>query len=57
LIGLFVAAIYFGVGVNLLQFEVKVPFFNELAVFAFAALGGAFGAPALVALRAKPERT
>jgi hypothetical protein len=53
LVGLFVAATYFGVGLNLLQFDVKVQFFNEIAVFAFAALGGAFGAPALAALRSK----
>ncbi len=51
LVGLFTSAIYIGVGLNLLQFEVDFEFFNEIAVFALAALGGAFGAPALSALR------
>jgi hypothetical protein len=47
LIGLVVAVVYFGIGLNLLQFDVKVAHFNEIAVFALAALGAMFGIPAL----------
>jgi hypothetical protein len=47
LIGLVAAVVYFGIGLNLLQFDVRVAHFNEIAVFAFAALGAMFGIPAL----------
>jgi hypothetical protein len=47
LVGLLVCLVYFGLGINLLEFDVNVQFFNELAVFALAALAGAFGIPAL----------
>jgi hypothetical protein len=47
LVGLLTCLVYFGLGINLLQFDVNVQFFNELAVFALAALAGAFGIPAL----------
>lgn len=46
IIGLVVAVVYFGIGLNLLQFNVKVDHFNEIAVFALAALGAMFGIPA-----------
>jgi hypothetical protein len=46
-VGLLTCVVYFGVGINLLQFNVQVQFFNELVVFALAALAGAFGIPAL----------
>jgi hypothetical protein len=45
--GLLTCVAYFGVGINLLQFNVQVQFFNELVVFALAALAGAFGIPLL----------
>jgi hypothetical protein len=47
LIGVVAAVVYFGIGLNLLQFDVKVAHFNEIAVFAFAALAAMFGIPAL----------
>jgi hypothetical protein len=47
LVGLLTCLVYFGLGINLLQFNVDVRFFNELAVFGLAALAGAFGIPAL----------
>jgi NO-binding membrane sensor protein with MHYT domain len=50
LVGLVVCAVYFGIGINLLQFQVDVRFFNEIAVFALAALAAMFGIPALSAL-------
>jgi hypothetical protein len=53
LIGLVAAVAYFGIGINLLQFDVGVQRFNEIAVFAFAMLGGLFGLPALEALAAR----
>jgi hypothetical protein len=46
-VGLLVCVVYFGVGINLLQFDIQVQFFNELVVFALAALAAAFGIPAL----------
>jgi hypothetical protein len=45
-VGLLVCVVYFGVGINLLQFDIQVQFFNELVVFALAALAAAFGIPA-----------
>ena len=36
-------AIYVGLGVNLLLVGVTVPLVNEIAVFAFSALGAMFG--------------
>jgi hypothetical protein len=50
LVGLVVCVVYFGIGINLLQFQVDVRFFNEIAVFALAALAAMFGIPALSAL-------
>jgi hypothetical protein len=47
LVGLLTCLVYFGLGINLLEFNVNVQFFNELAVFALAALAGAFGIPML----------
>lgn len=47
LAGVAVSAVYFGIGLNLLQFDVKVRYFNEIAVFALAVLAGMFGIPAL----------
>jgi hypothetical protein len=47
LVGLLTCLVYFGLGINLLEFDVNVQFFNELAVFALAALAGAFGIPTL----------
>lgn len=46
-VGLLTCVAYFGVGINLLQFNVQIQFFNELVVFALAAIAGAFGIPAL----------
>jgi len=50
LVGLVVCVVYFGIGINLLQFQVDVRFFNEIAVFALAALAAMFGIPARSAL-------
>src|SRR5215207_2184722 len=50
LVGLVVCVVYFGIGINLLQFQVDVRFFNEIAVFALAALAAMFGIPAVSAL-------
>jgi hypothetical protein len=41
--GLLTCVVYFGLGITLVQFNVQIQFFNELAVFALAALAGAFG--------------
>jgi peptidoglycan/LPS O-acetylase OafA/YrhL len=46
-VGLLVCVAYFGVGINLLQLDIKVQFVNELVVFALVALAAAFGIPAL----------
>jgi hypothetical protein len=46
-VGLVVCVVYFGIGINLLQFKIDVRFFNEIAVFALAALSAMFGIPAL----------
>jgi hypothetical protein len=43
LVGFVVAVAYYAVGVNLLGFDVEVPYFDEAAVFGLALLGGAFG--------------
>ncbi|MGH7574896.1 MAG: hypothetical protein ACREM1_07185, partial [Longimicrobiales bacterium] len=43
--GVLAAAAWYALGVNLLELDVGVPRFNELAVFAFAALAGFFGIP------------
>jgi len=56
LVGLVVCVVYFGIGINLLQFQVDVRFFNEIAVFAFAALAAMFGIPALSALSKRGGR-
>src|SRR5215204_1249301 len=53
LAGLVVCVVYFGIGINLLQFQVDVRFFNEIAVFALAALAAMFGIPALSALKGR----
>jgi hypothetical protein len=45
--GLLAAVVWYALGVNLLQLDVGLPRFNELAVFAFAALAGFFGIPRL----------
>lgn len=42
-IGFVVAVVYFALNVSLLAFVVKPPFFDEVAVFAFAMLGALFG--------------
>ena len=57
LIGLVVCAVYFGIGVNLLQFDVKIQFFNEIAVFALSALAAMFGIPALSGSGRAPQPT
>jgi len=43
--GLLAALAWYALGVNLLSLELGVPRFNELAVFALAALAGYFGVP------------
>jgi hypothetical protein len=45
-----VCVVYFGIGINLLQFQVDLRYFNEIAVFALAVLAAMFGIPALTAL-------
>ena len=47
LAGLLTCVVYFGLGITLVQFEVKIEFFSELAVFALSALAAAFGIPLL----------
>lgn len=47
-------AIYVGVGVNLVVLLVDAPLANEIAVFAFAALGGMFGLQAMARTAGKP---
>jgi hypothetical protein len=56
LVGVVVSAVYFGIGINLLQFQVDVRFFNEIAVFALAALAAMFGIPALSTLEKRGGR-
>ena len=41
--GIIATAVYVGLGINLLGVVVSAPLVNEIAVFAFAALGAAFG--------------
>jgi hypothetical protein len=55
-VGLLVCVVYFGVGINLLQFDIQVQFFNELVVFALAALAAAFGIPAFTPGGAREQR-
>jgi hypothetical protein len=50
LVALVVCVVYFGIGINLLQFQVDLRYFNEIAVFALAVLAAMFGIPALTAL-------
>ncbi|MGH7466706.1 MAG: hypothetical protein ACRENP_01850 [Longimicrobiales bacterium] len=45
--GVLAALAWYALGVNLLNINVGMPRFNELAVFAFAALAGYFGIPRL----------
>ena len=47
LAGLLTCVVYFGLGITLVQFDVKIEFFSELAVFALSALAAAFGIPLL----------
>jgi hypothetical protein len=55
-VGLLVCVVYFGVGINLLQFDIQVQFFNELVVFALAALAAAFGIPAFSPAASRVQR-
>lgn len=41
--GVVAAVLYYAIGVSVLKVDVKVPFFNEAAVFSLAALAGLFG--------------
>lgn len=52
-VALAVCVVYFGIGINLLQFQVDVRYFNEIAVFALAVLAAMFGIPTLGALASK----
>jgi len=52
--GILAAVVWYALGVNLLQFNPGVPRFNELAVFAFAALAGYFGIPRLGGAKEQP---
>jgi len=57
LAGLLTCVAYLGLGINLLKFEVNMQYFNELAVFALAALAGAFGIVGLSAIaKSSPGR-
>jgi hypothetical protein len=41
--GIIATAVYVGLGINVLRVVVSAPLASEIAVFAFAALGAAFG--------------
>ncbi len=47
--GVIAAVAWYALEVNLLQLDPGIPRFNELGVFAFAALGGYFGIPRTIA--------
>ncbi len=49
--GVLAAVVWYALGVNLLQFNPGMPRFNELAVFAVAALAGYFGIPRMGAAK------
>jgi hypothetical protein len=53
---LLTCVVYFGLGITLIQFDVKIEFFSELAVFAVAALAGAFGITLLAPGRGQGAR-
>lgn len=57
LVGVLAALAWYALGVNLMQIELGVPRFNELAVFTLAALAGYFGVPRMSGSTSSTART